>query len=79
MARCEWADKCSFFKVTVGYSPELNSTMKERFCLTDNRDCARMGAMDCIPIDEIPEDLLPTDHESLSAMCADRGCTIRRR
>lgn len=73
MARCQWAEVCTFFNDEVGYSPELQRTMREEYCLGDNTHCARLEAMDFLPPDEIPDDLIPTDHARLRGLAEARG------
>jgi len=61
VSRCEWTDICPFFGCEVGFSPDLNRTMRERYCLGDNSECARMEIFDLLPMTRIPEDLIPSD------------------
>jgi len=62
---CEYRDSCSFFETDIGYSPELNHTMRQRFCYEDSSGCARMIAFVYIG-DETPADLLPSDFDRLA-------------
>lgn len=73
MARCMHTEICSFFTAEVGYSPELNHAMKERYCLDDNSDCARLLAMDVIGMENVPDEMLPGDHEMLEQFKAARA------
>lgn len=68
VARCEYTDICPFFIDEVGYSIDLQATMRIEFCLTDSTECARLAAMDVLPLEEIPDDLLPTEHERLAKL-----------
>lgn len=68
MARCEWTDLCSFFTDEVGFSIDLQARMRLSYCLGDNSRCARLAALDLLPLPQIPDDLIPTDHERLTAL-----------
>lgn len=62
---CKYRDSCSFFDVDIGYSPELNRAMRQRFCGEDNSGCARLIAFATIG-EDIPADLLPSDTDRLA-------------
>lgn len=72
MAVCEYTEVCVFFNVEVGYSPQLQASMREAYCLGDNSNCARLLAMDDLPPGQIPDDLIPTEHERLAELVANR-------
>jgi len=72
MTRCALADDCPFFNAEVGFSPDLNEAMRERFCLGDSAGCARLSAVAYMPREEIPADLLPTDAERLQRIVEER-------
>lgn len=65
MNRCALADDCPFFNTDVGFSPDLNEAMRERFCLGDSSGCARLAALAFLPREQVPADLLPTDNDRL--------------
>lgn len=71
MAVCEYTEGCIFFVEEVGFSPELNRSMRERYCLGDNSECARLRAMEFLALDLIPDDLLPSDLERLERLIAE--------
>lgn len=73
MSVCVYLDTCPFFKDGPGYSPELHESMKQRYCLGDSSDCARLLVMECVPRPDIPEDLLPTDIDRLRLICEEAG------
>lgn len=68
MSRCEWTEACTFFNDEIGYSPELQADMRAEFCLGDSTHCARLEAIADLPIEEIPDDLIPTDHARLERL-----------
>ncbi|MDZ4170284.1 MAG: hypothetical protein U1E26_11620 [Coriobacteriia bacterium] len=68
MVRCIHIETCVFFNDRVGYSPELQESMREEFCVVANSGCARFIAMADMPRDEIPDDLIPTDLEQLERL-----------
>lgn len=63
---CAYRDTCPFFLSDVGYSPELNYTMRQRFCLDDSSGCARFIALAAIGRENVPTDLLPSDCDRLA-------------
>ncbi len=65
---CAYRESCLFFEHGVGYSPELNRSMKQRFCLKDSAGCARFIALEAIGRDDVPADLLPSDRDRLEDM-----------
>ncbi len=72
MPKCEKIATCPFFTSDAGYSPELNKAMRERYCFTDNSECARLHAIERFGVGNVPTWLLPTDHDQLEAL-EDRG------
>lgn len=68
MHTCTNTTTCPFFNDGVGYSPALNDTMKKRFCLCNNPECARRKAIEAIGREAVPLDLLPTDYERLDIL-----------
>ena len=65
MTRCEFTDTCTFFIDEVGYSPELNEAMKRQFCLEDNSKCARRLAIEIVGRENVSDEMLPTDEDTL--------------
>lgn len=70
MTRCQWTEGCVFFADEVGYSIDLQAAMRNRYCLGDNSGCARLDAMNDLPREEIPNDLIPTERERLVELAA---------
>lgn len=71
MTRCEWTDACPFFSDEVGYSIDLQAQMRIRYCMGDNTDCARLRSIEYLPLNKIPFDLIPTEHERLDKLIED--------
>lgn len=71
MANCQYIHRCGFFNAELGYSPELIRKMRARFCLTSNIGCVRLVALEHLPLEEIPDDLMPTDAERLNDLVAE--------
>lgn len=68
MTRCAWTNTCAFFNDEVGYSIDLQATMRMQYCLGDNSNCARLLAIDVLPLNRIPDDLIPTQRERLAEL-----------
>lgn len=68
VTRCAWTEACSFFTDEVGYSIDLQGTMRASYCMGDNTNCARLDAINYLPFNKIPQDLIPTDHERLQQL-----------
>lgn len=68
MAICQYTEVCPFFITDIGYSPEMHRTMKQRFCFEDCSGCIRLAAISVLELEEIPDDLLPTDAERLQKL-----------
>jgi len=67
--RCINTDKCPFFTACTGFSPELHDAMKQRYCLGDNSNCARMLAGEMLGgLEFVPVDLLPSDDARLAQL-----------
>ncbi len=72
MSRCHLAEDCVFFNVEVGYSPELQTAMRKEYCLGRFEDCARLLALEFMRREELPADMIPTDHEQLERLSRSR-------
>lgn len=68
MGRCVYTEQCIFFTDEIGYSIDLQAHMRMEYCLTDNTRCARLLAMDKLPLAEIPDDLIPSELERLEQL-----------
>lgn len=62
MPRCAYTDTCVFFNDEVGYSIDLQASMRMSYCLGDYPTCARYRAIRTIPRDQLPKDLIPSDN-----------------
>lgn len=70
MPRCTWTDACVFFNDEVGYSIDLQAHMRMEYCLGDSTNCARLRALEIVRAEQIPNDLLPTEHDRLAQLSA---------
>ncbi len=58
MAECELIDKCPFFINNPG-EVEKTAQMKEKYCKTNNLNCARYLIATAIGFEAVPSDLAP--------------------
>jgi hypothetical protein len=63
MPRCTYTDTCVFFNDEVGYSIDLQASMRLTYCMGDFESCARYQTLLIIPREAIPKDLIPTDQD----------------
>ena len=63
MPRCAYTETCVFFNDEVGYSIDLQASMRVAYCMGDFESCARYRTLLTIPREEIPKDLIPTDQD----------------
>ncbi len=68
MQICEFHEDCVFFNASAGYSPALNDAMKDRFCRSNNSDCARRKVIEALGRHAVPVDMLPTDYDRLESI-----------
>ena len=62
MAKCELTEGCPFFNSWVSQNmPSVVEGMKERYCLGDNRQCARFRVFKARGREQVPQDLTPAD------------------
>jgi hypothetical protein len=66
--KCTYIEACPFFAEEIGYSLQLNETMRARYCLGDSEACARYQAIALVGREAVPADLLPTEHERLAEL-----------
>jgi hypothetical protein len=68
MPRCQYTDICIFFTDEIGYSIDLQAAMRIEYCMGDFESCARFQAMPYLQPEEIPDDLIPTDHARVAEL-----------
>ncbi|PKQ16633.1 MAG: hypothetical protein CVT67_04375 [Actinobacteria bacterium HGW-Actinobacteria-7] len=61
MPRCAYTETCVFFNDEVGYSIDLQASMRLTYCMDDYASCARYQTLLTVPREQIPDDLIPTD------------------
>ncbi len=61
MSTCKYTGICAFFTDAVGYSPDLWEEMKAIYCHGDWKTCARLEAAGFLALEDIPDELLPSD------------------
>lgn len=58
MAECELIDKCPFFNNNTGETEKITQ-MQEKYCKTNNLNCARYLVVTAIGSEAVPSDLAP--------------------
>ena len=61
MADCELIKGCSFFNDELGNKPDSVEELKEKYCKTNNLNCARYMVANAIGKENMPSDLSPDE------------------
>jgi hypothetical protein len=61
MADCECIGGCVFFNDKMAHKPATAELIKNRYCHSDNSDCARYMVRQTLGKDKVPSDLFPGD------------------
>ena len=61
MRSCELIQKCTFFNDKIKNMPNDSEWMKEKYCLGDNRFCARYKIGISFGEEKVPVDLFPLE------------------
>ena len=61
MAECELIDKCPFFNKHLENDDATVTSLKEKYCKTNNLNCARYMIATALGSEAVPEDLNPTE------------------
>ena len=61
MAECELIKKCPFFINKIAGDSEKVSEMKEKYCKTNNLNCARFMIATALGSEAVPPDLAPDE------------------
>ena len=71
MADCECLNGCPFFDDKMANSQGLGKIYKEKYCLGDNRNCARYKVYSRLGSSAVPADLYPNMHDEATNILAD--------
>lgn len=61
MAKCEFIETCPFFHDKLGNKPVEVDDMKQKFCQSNNLNCARYMVVNSLGKDKMPDDLYPDE------------------
>ena len=59
MSECECLPKCPFFNDMMADKPATAESMKKRYCLGDNSQCARYMVFKALGREKVPANLFP--------------------
>lgn len=68
MAECECLPKCVFFNDKMADMPTMAASMKKRYCLGDNTNCARYMVFKAKGRENVPADLFPNNEARAKAI-----------
>jgi hypothetical protein len=63
MAECKSLSACPFFNDKMAKMPSVAITLKKRYCLGDNSQCARFMVASALGKEKVPLDLYPEEIE----------------
>ena len=63
MANCECLEGCIFFHDRMAQKPAMAEVYKQKYCLTDNSQCARHMVFRRLGKGTVPADLYPNQVE----------------
>ncbi len=61
MADCQLIETCIFFNDKMANMPDMANLYKQRYCRTDNSNCARFTVFSALGRENVPPDLYPND------------------
>lgn len=61
MGNCEFIEKCPFFNDQLANKPDEIEQMKEKFCKSNNLNCARYMVVNSLGKEKMPTDLYPDE------------------
>lgn len=73
MGECEFIDKCPFFNGKLGGNLEDIEELKNKYCKTNNLNCARYMVANSIGKENMPADLFPQEKERAYLVIAEKG------
>lgn len=68
MAECECAAGCVFFNDKMANMPQLAESMKKKYGMDDNTQCARFMVFKKLGKPEVPADLFPNQMEKAKSI-----------
>ena len=68
MPACECLPNCIFFHDKMPNKPAFAELLKQRFCLGDNKMCARYQVRCALGPDGVPADLFPNQSDKVRAL-----------
>ncbi len=69
---CKYSDICPLFIGEADIEEMLVQAFRERYCYPGNVTCARYAAGEALDPDDVPVDLLPTEHERAARLIAEK-------
>lgn len=63
MGECEFINKCPFFNTISGDETSIIDDLKEKYCRTNNLNCARYMISMAVGAEAVPEDLYPNQKD----------------
>ena len=63
MASCECLSGCMFFNDRMASMPVMADRLKQKYCLGDNKECARYRVMHRLGREKVPTDMFPNQHD----------------
>ena len=73
MAECELIEKCPFFHGKLADKPVEVNELKEKYCRTNNLNCARYMIVQSVGKEHMPEDLYPHEKTVAYGIIAEKG------
>jgi len=70
MAECECVGGCVFFNDKMTNMPQLAESMKKKYCMGDNTQCARFMVFQKLGKPMVPADLFPNQMEKAKSVIA---------
>ena len=68
MANCECLQGCIFFNDQMENMPNMASRIKQKYCLTDNSQCARYIVFKSKGKEAVPQTLFPHQTNKISEL-----------
>lgn len=72
MSECECLNGCPFFSETMKGMPLKTKELKNKYCLGDNKNCARYMVFKVLGKGKVPPDLFPTQIKEAENIIKDK-------